>query len=182
MRTKKLVTTFLLALILACPVTVQGRQVAKDVESASLSEDSRQVVYSGVVYDSDGMPLVGAGVSRKSAPTEGTVTDADGRWSFSAKAGEVFVVSYLGFVDQEIVLGENQYITVYLSEDAQLLEDVVVIGYGTASKKLVSSSIASVKMDDINRGAELDPMKMLQGRVTGVSITSGSGSPGEHLM
>ena len=179
MRTKKLVTMLLLALTFVCPAAVQARQVAEDVKSASFSEDSRQIVYSGVVYDAAGMPLIGAGVFRKGAPTEGTVTDMDGRWSLTASAGETVVASYLGYVDQEVVLGDKLQITFYLAEDTQLLEDVVVIGYGTASKKLVSSSIASVKMSEIDRGAELDPIKMLQGRVTGVSITSGSGTPGE---
>ena len=244
MRTKKLVTLFLLVLFLATPALAQKRQISVDVKNVTVKELFKQIeaetgltfaysnseidlgrnvsvtavredvvtvvnkalksqnlvseidgshvvisrskadagkslVYRGIVYDLDGMPLIGAGVMAQGSASGGVVTDMDGRWSLTAAPGDKIVVSYLGYVDQETVLGDKSEINFYLAEDTQLLEDVVVIGYGTASKKLVSSSIASVKMSEIDRGAELDPIKMLQGRVTGVSITSGSGTPGE---
>ena len=134
--------------------------------------------YSGTVYDENGTPLIGAGVI-KAGSTGGTITDLNGQWALNARPGDKIIVSYLGYIDQEIVLTEKTTLDIYLAEDTKMLEDAVVIGYGTASKKLISSSIASVNMSNIDRGAATDPMKMLQGRVTGVSITSGSGTPGD---
>lgn len=134
--------------------------------------------YSGTVYDENGTPLIGAGVI-KAGSTGGTITDLNGQYALNARPGDKIIVSYLGYIDQEIVLTEKTTLDIYLAEDTKMLEDAVVIGYGTASKKLISSSIASVNMSNIDRGAATDPMKMLQGRVTGVSITSGSGTPGD---
>ena len=154
---------------------IEGSHVV--ISKGDISPD-RLVTYEGVVYDSTGTPLVGAGVIKKGDVSGGTVTDLDGRWTLTAKPGDSIIVSYLGYINQETVLGNNLLVNFYLEEDSQMLEELVVIGYGSASKKLVSSSISSVKMSEIDRGAELDPMKMLQGRVTGVNITSGSGTPG----
>ena len=133
--------------------------------------------YSGVVTDRNSEPLIGASVIVEETGT-GTITDTDGRFSIDAVSGNTVKVSYLGFIDKVFTLGEDREVAVTLEEDATVLEDAVVIGYGTASKRLVSSSIASVRMSDIERGAETDPVKMLQGRVTGVSVVNSSGTPG----
>lgn len=134
-------------------------------------------VYSGVVEDDSGEPLIGAAVVVVETG-EGTVTDLDGRFSISAVSGNTLKVSYLGFDDLTVSCGNVRDLDITLHQDTEMLEDVVVIGYGTASKKLVSSSIASVRMSELDRGAELDPVKMLQGRVTGVSVINSSGTPG----
>ncbi len=135
----------------------------------------------GKVTDESGEPVIGAGVVVKGT-SSGTITDLDGFYSLTAASGQTLVFSSVGYKDQEVVVGSENVINVVLPVDSELLEDAVVVGYGVASKKLVSSSIASVKMENIDRGAELDPMKSLQGRVTGVSITSASGIPGSTPM
>ena len=146
--------------------------------SSAQAEPERKIkTYSGRVTDPSGEPLVGAGVLIKGS-RKGAVTDLDGRWSLSAAPGSVLVASFLGYIDAEVKTGTAQTLDIILSEDTQLLEDAVVIGYGTASKKLISSSIASVQMETVDRGAEFNPVKMLQGRVTGVNVVSTSGTPG----
>ena len=133
----------------------------------------------GAVLDQQGAPVVGAAVLLKGSKTEGAITGADGDFTISAAPEAVLEVSCFGFKPLDVPVNGRKELLITLETDAQLLEEVVVVGYGTASRRLVSSSIASVKMDDIDRGAELDPVKTLQGRVTGVSVTSPSGIPGE---
>ena len=137
-----------------------------------------KVSVSGAVYDVTGAPIPGAAVMLQGAAQVGTVTAADGTFSLSVPPDAVLEVSFFGFKTESVPVAGQNFILVTLQEDSQLLEEVVVVGYGTASKRLVSSSISSVRMDDIDRGAEVDPMKSLQGRVTGVSVTSPSGIPG----
>lgn len=137
-----------------------------------------KVSVSGAVYDVTGAPIPGAAVMLQGAAQVGTVTAADGTFSLSVPPDAVLEVSFFGFKTESVPVAGQNFISVTLQEDSQMLEEVVVVGYGTASKRLVSSSISSVRMDDIDRGAEVDPMKSLQGRVTGVSVTSPSGIPG----
>lgn len=137
-----------------------------------------RITVSGVVIDETGAPVPGAAVVLKGTPGVGTVSDVDGIFTLSVPEGSVLEVSFFGYKTEEFTASEV-FTTITISEDTQLLEEVVVVGYGTASKRLVSSSIGSVKMDEIDRGAEVDPVKTLQGRVTGVSVTSTSGIPGE---
>lgn len=137
-----------------------------------------KVSVSGAVYDVTGAPIPGAAVMLQGGAQVGTVTAADGTFSLSVPPDAVLEVSFFGFKTESVSVAGQNFISVTLQEDSQMLEEVVVVGYGTASKRLVSSSISSVRMDDIDRGAEVDPMKSLQGRVTGVSVTSPSGIPG----
>ena len=139
---------------------------------------SRSIV-SGTVKNVGGEPVIGAAVMVQGSANEGAVTDLDGAFSLNVLPNARLEVSCIGFKTQVVEVGGRREIHVILEEDSQFLEEVVVVGYGTSSKRLISSSIASVKMEDIDRGAETDPVKALQGRVTGVSVTSPSGIPGE---
>lgn len=159
----------------AAPTYAGGKKAQSNIQS---EQTDKTQTYSGVVTDSKGEPLIGASVMVANS-TNGTITDLDGKFELTAASGEKVVISYLGFADLTLTLADQTSLSVVMQDDENYLEDVVVIGYGKASKKLVSSSIASVKMDDIERGAEIDPVKMLQGRVTGVNVTSPSGTPGE---
>ena len=137
-----------------------------------------RVKVSGVVSEATGAPLAGASVVQKGSTTVGTTTGADGSFTLDVAPDAVLECSFFGFKTVEVPVAGQDFIAVTLEEDTQLLEEVVVVGYGTASKRLVSSSISSIKMDEVDRGAEVDPVKSLQGRVTGVSVTSPSGIPG----
>ena len=156
---------FILALLLSCIAFLAGAQ--------------QKLSLSGTVLDAGGQPVIGAAVMVQGSKTDGAVTGLDGDFTIQVLPSAVLEVSCFGYKTQIVPVDDRSEISVTLEEDTQTIDEVVVVGYGTASKRLVSSSIASVKMDDIDRGAETDPVKTLQGRVTGVAVTSPSGIPGE---
>lgn len=135
---------------------------------------SRQI--SGVVTSAtDQNPLPGVSIQVKDSGS-GTRTDANGQYTLEAAAGSTLVFSYIGFVPQEIALGENNVLNVQLREDSQNLEEVVVVGYGTQKRKDVTSAIATVKAEDFNPGGARSPMELIQGKVAGLNITRTQGS------
>jgi len=130
---------------------------------------------SGVITDAQGEPLVGVSVV-EAGTTNGTVTDIDGRYSLNVKPGAKLNVSYVGFTPQTINAGQS----VQLAEDNAMLNEVVVVGYGTMRRKDVTSSITTVQAKDLNQGVYTDPAQLLQGKVAGLTITQNadpSGSP-----
>jgi len=161
-------------------ISIKGQHIV--VAKAMPSEPVKNITVKGIVKDEAGLPVIGAAVFQKGDNQNGVVTGLDGDYEITVPSNAALVISYIGYKDSEVAVAGNATIDVDLAVDAELLEDAIVVGYGVASKKLVSSSIASVKMESIDRGAELDPMKALQGRVTGVSITSSSGIPGSTPM
>ena len=156
--------------------------VTVKAQSATSSAQGAKITVSGIILDDSGQPVIGAAVFQKGNSSVGVVSGLDGDYKLSVAGDATLVVSCIGYKDAEVAVAGQSVVNVVLTTDSVLLEDAIVVGYGVASKKLVSSSIASVKMDNIDRGAELDPMKSLQGRVTGVSISSASGIPGSTPM
>ena len=140
----------------------------------SLSTAFAQVKVSGTVYDNNGEPLAGAGVVEKGT-TNGVMTDLDGKYQLVAKEGATLVVSFVGFIDQEIVAKAGTT-DVMLAEDVNILDDVVVIGYGSTTRKDITSSITTVKSEDLNVGVFTDPASLLQGKVAGLVVTQ-TGDP-----
>jgi iron complex outermembrane receptor protein len=132
---------------------------------------------SGTVSDANG-PLPGANVLVKGT-TNGTQTDFDGNYTLSGvPADAVLVFSYIGFKTLEVPAGGRSSVNVTLEEDAQALEEVVLVGYGSVRKKDATGAVASVKAEDFNKGVTTSPDQLLQGRVAGVQITQSSGEPG----
>ena len=160
-------------------VVVNGKNITV---AKSKDENPVMITVKGVVTDETGQPAIGAAVFEKGNGSNGVVTGLDGDYVITVPSDAFLRVSYIGYKDSEVAVAGKATVNVNLAVDSELLEDAIVVGYGVASKKLVSSSIASVKMETVDRGAELDPMKALQGRVTGVSITSSSGIPGSTPM
>ena len=161
-------------------VTVSGKNIT--VAKAKPAAPVKNITVSGIVKDDTDQPVIGAAVFQKGSTSNGVITGLDGDYTITVPSDATLLVSYIGYKDSEAQVAGNTTVNMTLVPDSELLEDAIVVGYGVASKKLVSSSIASVKMESIDRGAELDPMKALQGRVTGVSITSASGIPGSTPM
>ena len=132
---------------------------------------------SGTVSDANG-PLPGANVLVKGT-TNGTQTDFDGNYSLSnVPANAVLVFSYVGFKTAEVAVGGRTTVNLTLEEDAQALEEVVLVGYGAVRKKDATGAVASVKAEDFNKGITTSADQLLQGRVAGVQITQSSGEPG----
>ena len=136
------------------------------------------ITVAGRITDDKNLPVIGAAVMLKGDSSTGSISDLDGNYSINVPSDAVLVFTSLGYITQEIRVDGRKTLDVTMPVDSEKLDEAIVVGYGTASKRLVSSSIASVKMDDINTGAEIDPIKALQGRVTGISISSTSGRPG----
>ena len=132
----------------------------------------------GVVSDEMG-PVVGASVFEKGNVTNGTTTDFDGRFTLSVQnPNATLVFSYIGLQTKEVALNGKTTLTVTLQEDAELLEDVIVIGYGTVKKNDATGSVMSVEADQLNKGLVTSPADLLQGKTPGVQITTNSGAPG----
>ena len=141
----------------------------------SLQAQTRNQV-SGRVTDAAGEPLVGATVVVVGTTT-GTTTDIDGNYAINAPAAGQLKFSYIGYAEQTVEIGTQSVINITLQDDSQVLKDVVVIGYGTMEKKSVTSSITSIKSDDLTAGMGGSTIAtVLQGKVPGLTI-SGSSSP-----
>ncbi len=131
----------------------------------------------GIVTDEKGEPLIGATVFVKGTDL-GTTTGADGSFTITADEGDVLVVSYVGYISKEIVLGNQDNLSIQLAANATILDDVVVVAYGTQKKSDVTGAIGGVDEDDFNRGVVTNPGQLLQGKVAGVNVSSVSGEPG----
>lgn len=133
---------------------------------------------SGIVKDSKGQPLIGVSVKEKGT-ANGTVTNNEGKFQLTVfDNNAVLVFTYIGFTDQEITAGNQTFLSVTLLEGVTTLNDVVVVGYGTARKSDLTGAVASVKNAQLTQTATVDPVQALQGRLAGVEITSNSGQPG----
>lgn len=141
----------------------------------SVTALAQQITVKGVVKDATGEPVIGANVVVKGTAT-GTVTDFDGNFTLSVPKGSTLVISFIGYVPQEVVAAPNMNIV--LKDDAQLLQDVVVIGYGVARKSDMTGSVTAIKPDQMNRGLVTNAQDMMAGKMAGVSVISDGGTPG----
>ena len=128
---------------------------------------------SGTVRDATGEPLIGVSVL-EAGTSNGVVTDFNGDFTLTVKQGAKLTFSYIGYLSQTLAATNGMKVT--LEEDNKVLNEVVVVGYGTMRRKDVTSSITTVKAEDLNRGVFTDPASMLQGKVAGLVVTS-TGDP-----
>ena len=134
----------------------------------------------GTVTDDQGEPVIGASVVEKGNPQNGTITDLDGHFTMKVSEGAPITISFIGYVTQEVKA--KQGMTVTMKEDSQMLNDVVVIGYGVQKKSVVTASIAKVSADDLDGKTRLRAEDALKGMAAGVNVTSASGQPGSKSM
>ncbi|MFS2996279.1 TonB-dependent receptor [Phocaeicola dorei] len=144
--------------------------------SFSLTALAQQKV-TGKVKDSSSEPVIGASVVVKGNNTMGTITDFDGNFMLDVPTKSVLVISYIGYVTQEVPTAGKKSLEIILKEDTKTLDEVVVIGYGTQRKGDVTSSVASVKADNFVKGAVKDVGQLIQGKVAGLAITNPNGDP-----
>lgn len=130
----------------------------------------------GIVKDANGEPIIGANVMVK-GQSIGTITDIDGRFVLDAPKDAILQISYIGYITQDIsVKGKNE-LAIQLKEDAQAIEEVVVVGYGSVKKSNLTGALSSVKMDEVPQVATTSVSNLLIGRVPGLSIRQTSASP-----
>lgn len=144
-----------------------------------LFAQSKEII--GTVLDENNMPLPGASVLVKGL-TIGASTDFDGAFSLNVpETGKTLVVSYLGYITKELVIGNKTTFNIQLKIDTNALDEVVVVGYGTQRKSDITGSVTSVKVDDIAAAQNSTVDALLQGRAAGVQVTQNAGSPGSGV-
>ena len=142
---------------------------------------AQNIMVKGIVKDNFCEPVIGANVTEK-GPTNGMITDLDGNFSLTVQKNATLVISYIGYVTQEIAIKGNTNLNITLKEDSKALEEVVVIGYGTARKSDVTGSIASVGGDKLQEMPSTNITYALQNRVAGVDMTQTSSQPGATMQ
>jgi TonB-linked SusC/RagA family outer membrane protein len=144
------------------------------------AQTEAKVSVTGLVTDAENTPLIGATITEKGS-TNGTSSDVDGKYKISVAPGASIVVSFIGYVSQEIKVDNRSYIEVNLKADQQQLQDVVVVGYGTQRKKDLTGSIAKVSGEQFIQPSTGSFDQMLQGKVAGVQISQTTGAPGGNV-
>ncbi|WP_111670590.1 SusC/RagA family TonB-linked outer membrane protein [Algoriphagus litoralis] len=151
--------------------------VALFLVMGQVANAQNQVQVQGTILDSTGEPLPGVNVVIKGT-TSGTVSDLDGKYSLNTPSDAVLIFSFVGFMSQEIPVNNQTEINVTLADDTADLDEFIVVGYGLQRKSDLTGSISSLKSEEINRLPVSDVSQSLQGRVSGVQVTSNSGAPG----
>ena len=142
---------------------------------SSIGVFAQQISVKGIVKDTAGDPIIGANVVVKGT-TNGVITDFDGNFRLTVKQGDIIQISFIGYQTQE--LPASAQMNVILKEDTELLQEVVVIGYGVAKKNDLTGSVTAVKPDEMNKGLVANAQDMLAGKIAGVSVTNAGGTPG----
>lgn len=130
----------------------------------------------GTILDKSGEPIIGANVVVKGT-TNGTITDIDGNYTLDVPENSILQISYIGYLTQDIPIGNNSTITVRLVEDTQNLDEVVVVGYGTQKKGEVASAISSIKSENFVKVPTADVGQLIRGQVAGLSVVSPDANP-----
>jgi TonB-linked SusC/RagA family outer membrane protein len=142
----------------------------------SVGAFAQQITVKGHVTDATNEPVIGANVIVNGNAKEGTITDIDGNFVLKAAKNAVLTISFVGYKSLQVNAAPT--ISAVLQEDSKMLNDVVVIGYGTVKKSDATGSVLSVKADQLNKGLATSPADLLQGKSAGVSVISNSGAPG----
>ena len=154
----------------------------KDLAQNTIVDGIQQSkVVTGTVVDPTGMPVIGANIMVKGT-TNGTITDMDGNFSLEADKDAILVVSYIGFANQEIKVGNQSKLSIALKEDAEALDELVVVGYGTQKKVNLTGAVTAVSGEDMAKRPVTNTTTMLQGQVPGLRIVQGTGQPGAESV
>ena len=156
--------------------TISDRQIVLNKKDAFKSvQQSNQVT--GIVTDANGDPIIGANVIEKGT-TNGIISDLDGKFTINVNPGAVLQVSYIGYITREIIVKDQSFLTVKLSEDTQALNEVVVVGYGIQRKVTTTGAVTKLEGEDLNKMTVVNVTKALQGLSPGITIVDRGGAPG----
>ncbi|MBM6946270.1 MULTISPECIES: SusC/RagA family TonB-linked outer membrane protein [Bacteroides] len=167
--------------VAACTMLAAGLPLAMyaeagNTEAAVIAAQQTRTV-SGQVVDSNGESIIGANIVEKGT-ANGTITDMDGKFSLKTAPNATLVISYIGYKTIEMKASEVKAgQTITLQENAEMMDEVVVIGYGTQRKGDVTSAVASVKAEDFTVGKITDAAELVKGKIAGLSVTNSSGDP-----
>jgi TonB-linked SusC/RagA family outer membrane protein len=174
---KKFVTIMTLSVFLL--MTGIGAANARSSDSSGTSElQQNRIRVAGTVVDPAGEPVAGANVVEKGGTANGTTTDADGRFSLNVSPGATLTVSFIGYVTQEVAVGNRTQLSITLAEDTQALDEVVVVGYGTQRKVSVVASITTIEPAKLKTSTTRSLSNNLAGNLGGIIGVQRSGEPG----
>ena len=156
----------------------QALQILWGGGKLSINQQDKRIT--GVVLDDTGTPVIGANVLVKGT-TIGTITDMDGRFSLEAPADAVLQISYIGFLTQEITVGNKNEISISLREDAEALDELVVVGYGTVKRANLGGAVSTADAKAFESRPIQNAAAALQGEVPGLTITRSGGAPGSDM-
>ncbi|MDR1116555.1 MAG: TonB-dependent receptor [Tannerella sp.] len=171
---------FVFALLVACAANAMPSSDGFPLEKKNTygNQQIQQMrSITGKVVDEKGEPVIGANVLERET-NNGVITDIEGRFSLQVSQGAVLIVSYVGYLRQEIVTGDNTVLNITLREDTQNLEEVVVVGYGTQKKTSLTASVSAINGETIVQQPVGDITNTLGGRMSGIIFTQGNGEPG----
>lgn len=157
-----------------------GKQVILNVKKQNTKQQTAPKPIKGKITDNNGDPLIGVSVVVEETG-QGTVTDIDGIWSLEAPIGSTLKFSYIGYSSQSIKTSGKTIYDISLDEDNQLLEEVVVIGYGSMKRKDITTAVSVVSTADIDERPIIDAAQALQGKAAGIQVIQPSGAPGTGM-
>lgn len=153
--------------------SIEGKQIV--IASASPGRQTKRI--SGIITDPAGEPVIGATIKVKGTAV-GTATDVDGRYTLEAAPQSILLVSYIGYEPMEVQVGSQTTVNIRLKEDSELLDEVVVVGYGTMKKRDLTGAVSSIKMSDAPVGTFSSASHALAGKAAGLRVTQATAQPG----
>lgn len=163
----------IMAVGLLCFIVLQGQELV--AKSYAYQEEK---VVTGNVKDSEGVAMPGVNIHEKGT-MNGTVSDANGNYRIIVSSADaVLVFSFVGTETEEIIVGSQSEISLSMMPGSETLGELVVVGYGTQEKSDITGAISSLKSESFNQGVVTNPGQLLQGKISGVNVTSASGEPG----
>lgn len=159
--------------------SIQGKQILIKASPSNVVYDENKAVI-GKVVDESGKPIAGASIKVKGSNAV-AVTNADGKYTLNAKRGDVMIVSYLGFISQEVTVGEQKTMNITLKEDRKMLDDIVVVGYGTVKKSNLTGAISQIKSGDLPQTGNMSLGQMMSGKAPGLQVSQTSAQPGSGV-
>lgn len=147
--------------------------------SLSIDAVQQQEKVTGTIMDADGEPIIGASVVVEGT-TNGTITDFDGKFELSVPKKATLLISYIGYKNQSIVLGKERNLRIVLEEDTEVLDEVVVVGYGTTSKRKTTAAVATVNAENLVKVPSSNITQSLAGQVPGIIVTASGGGIGKN--
>lgn len=160
---------------------ISGKQIILNKSNTQSGEKNPQKQIAGVIVDKHGDPVIGANILLKGT-TIGTITDLDGKFTLQVPEEGILRISYLGYLPQEVNIKGTVNFTIVLQEDAEMLDEVVVVGYGVQRKRDVTTSIVGIRSKDMEGLPVTSMAEAMVGKMSGVQISQGSGAPGQGLQ
>lgn len=171
----KIKQILIVILVVFMPLTIIKAGNTRNLMEIS-QQQKKQI--SGIIRDVNNEPIIGANIIEKNVPANGTVTDVDGKFTLSVKENAIILVSYIGYLPQEISVAGKSYFETILQEDTKTLDEVVVVGYGTQSREMITTSITKLDNKALENVPYSTAASALQGTISGVRVQSISGQPG----